>query len=165
MSSWHIEGQYMETCNCTYLCPCIASNLAAQPSEGDCKAAIAMRIDTGHKDGVKLDGLSFIVMLHSPAAMDQGDITVGLIVDERASDAQVEAISAIATSAAGGRWRTWRRWWVAWRGRETADLVRDRRHELHGQGRRARRPGLRGRCQRGAAWRAALSGQCRPPGQ
>ena len=102
MSSWHIEGQYMETCNCTYLCPCIASNLAAQPSEGDCKAAIAMRIDTGHKDGVKLDGLSFIVMLHSPAAMDQGDITVGLIVDERASDAQVEAISAIATGAAGG---------------------------------------------------------------
>lgn len=102
MSSWQIEGQYMETCNCAYLCPCITSNLAAQPTEGDCKAAIAMRIDTGQKDGVKLDGLSFIVMLHSPDAMDQGNITVGLIVDERASDKQVEAISAIATGSAGG---------------------------------------------------------------
>ncbi len=102
MAAWKIEGQYMETCNCTYLCPCASSNLTARPTEGDCKAAIAMRIDKGDKDGVKLDGLAFIVMLHSPKAMAEGDITVGLIVDERASDAQVEAISAIATGAAGG---------------------------------------------------------------
>lgn len=102
MAAWKIEGHYMETCNCTYLCPCASSNLTASPSEGDCKAAIAMRIDRGDKDGVKLDGLAFIVMLHSPKAMAEGDITVGLIVDERASDAQVEAISAIATGAAGG---------------------------------------------------------------
>ncbi len=102
MAAWKIEGQYMETCNCTYLCPCASSNLTARPTEGDCKAAIAMRIDKGDKDGVKLDGLSFIVIMHSPKAMAEGDITVGLIVDERASDAQVEAISAIATGAAGG---------------------------------------------------------------
>ena len=37
MSSWQITGQYMETCNCTFLCPCISSNLAARPTEGDCK--------------------------------------------------------------------------------------------------------------------------------
>ncbi|MCB1899189.1 DUF1326 domain-containing protein [Cognatazoarcus halotolerans] len=102
MATWQIEGQYMETCNCTFLCPCISSNLAARPTEGDCKAAVAMRIDKGQKDGVSLDGLSFIVMLHAPGAMADGDMTVGLIVDERASDAQVEAIGAIATGAAGG---------------------------------------------------------------
>ena len=102
MAAWRIEGQYMETCNCNYLCPCAPSNLTARPTEGDCKAAIAMRIDKGEKDGVKLDGLSFIVIMHSPKAMAEGNITVGLIVDERASDKQVEAISAIATGAAGG---------------------------------------------------------------
>ncbi|MEO8718904.1 MAG: DUF1326 domain-containing protein [Burkholderiales bacterium] len=102
MAAWRIQGQYMETCNCSYLCPCIASNLTAQPSDGDCKAAIAMRIDKGEKDGVKLDGLSFIVLLHSPKAMAEGNISVGLIVDERASEKQVEAIGAIATGAAGG---------------------------------------------------------------
>lgn len=102
MAGWRIEGQYMESCNCTYLCPCIGSNLTARPSEGDCKAAVAMRIDRGEKDGVKLNGLSFIVMLHSPAAMADGNITVGLIVDERASEAQVKAIADIATGAAGG---------------------------------------------------------------
>src|SRR5688572_29280378 len=92
MAGWRIEGQYMETCNCTFICPCIGSNLTAAPSEGDCKAAIAMRIDKGEKDGVKLDGLSFIVLMHSPKAMAEGNITVGLIVYERASVKYVEAI-------------------------------------------------------------------------
>src|SRR3989304_793520 len=102
MAGWRIEGQYMETCNCTYLCPCPSSNLTARPTEGDCKAALAMRIDRGEKDGVELDGLSFIVVMHSPGAMAEGNITVGLIVDERATEQQTEAIGAIATGAAGG---------------------------------------------------------------
>ncbi|MEO6322650.1 MAG: DUF1326 domain-containing protein [Polaromonas sp.] len=102
MSTWQITGQYMETCNCAFLCPCIASNLTARPTEGDCKAAVTLYIDKGVKDGIKLDGLSFVVMMHSPGAMGEGNITVGLIVDDTASDQQLEAISAIATGSAGG---------------------------------------------------------------
>ena len=102
MAGWQISGQYMETCNCTMLCPCIHSNLAARPTEGDCKAAVAMRIDRGAKDGVDLSGLSFIVMMHSPGPMGEGNITVGLIIDQAASDSQADAISASATGAAGG---------------------------------------------------------------
>ena len=102
MAKWHIDGEYMETCNCNFLCPCITSNLAARPTEGDCKAAVAMCIDKGEKDGVTLDGISFIVLLHSPGAMGDGNMTVGLIVDDRASDQQAEAIGAIATGEAGG---------------------------------------------------------------
>jgi hypothetical protein len=100
--AWQISGHYMETCNCTFLCPCIVSNLADRPTEGDCKAALAMHIDKGGKDGVALDGIDFIVMLESKGPMGAGDMTVGLIVDSAASDAQVEAIGAIASGAAGG---------------------------------------------------------------
>ncbi len=102
MATWQVSGEYMETCNCTFLCPCIATNLTARPTDGDCKAAVAMRIDKGSKDGVTLDGLSFIVMLHSPGPMAEGNMTIGLIIDERASAQQVEAITAIATGSAGG---------------------------------------------------------------
>ena len=102
MTNWAIEGQYMETCNCAFICPCIGSNLAAQPTEGDCKAAIAMRIDRGNKDSVKLDGLAFIVLLHSPSAMAEGNIKVGLIIDDKADEEQTDAIAAIATGAEGG---------------------------------------------------------------
>lgn len=102
MAHWQIEGEYMETCNCAFICPCIGSNLAAPPTEGDCKAAISMRIDRGEKDGVSLAGVRFLVLLRSPGPMAEGNIKVGLIVDDDASDAQVEATSAIATGAAGG---------------------------------------------------------------
>jgi hypothetical protein len=61
-----------------------------------------MRIDRGEKDGIKLDGLSFVVMLHSPGPMGEGNITVGLIVDDAANDRQVDAIRSIATGEAGG---------------------------------------------------------------
>lgn len=100
--SWQIQGQYMETCNCTYVCPCLGSNLTARPTEGDCKAAFAFQIEAGEKDGARLDGLAFVVLLHSPSVMAEGGITVGLVVDERASTAQTEAIGAIASGAAGG---------------------------------------------------------------
>lgn len=102
MADWHIEGQYMETCNCAFMCPCIGSNLADRPTEGDCKAAISMKIDRGRKDGVSLDGVSFIVLVRSPGPMAEGNMKVGLIVDDQATDSQVEAISAIATGAEGG---------------------------------------------------------------
>src|SRR5262249_12114353 len=100
--AWNIQGQYMETCSCNFICPCIGTNLAGRPTEGDCKVAIAMKIDKGQKDGVKLDGLAFIVLMRSPGPMGEGNIKVGLIVDEAANDAQTKAIGDIATGAAGG---------------------------------------------------------------
>jgi hypothetical protein len=61
-----------------------------------------MRIDEGQKDGVALDGLSFVVLLHAPGAMADGNIKVGLVIDDAADDAQTDAISQIASGAAGG---------------------------------------------------------------
>ena len=100
--AWQISGRYMETCNCTLLCPCITSNLAATPTEGDCKAALGMHIDKGSKDGVSLDGMDFMMILQSKGPMGAGNMTVGLVVDSSASAAQVDAITAIASGAAGG---------------------------------------------------------------
>jgi len=100
--AWSIEGRYFETCNCNYLCPCISSNLTAKPDNGDCKVALAFQINRGSKDGVALDGLSFIVVAYTPGIMGNGNWTVGLIVDERATAPQADAILAIASGQAGG---------------------------------------------------------------
>ena len=43
--SWQINGDYFETCSCDFLCPCITSNLVAQPTEGHCDVAIVFHID------------------------------------------------------------------------------------------------------------------------
>lgn len=102
MASWQIEGQYFETCNCEFLCPCITTSRAAAPTLGDCKAAICLRIDKGHKDDVKLDGVTFIVFLYAPGKMSDGNFTVGLIIDDKATDAQADAVSAIGFGQVGG---------------------------------------------------------------
>lgn len=102
MSKWHIEGQYFETCNCEYLCPCIFTNSEALPTEGNCDFAISMRIDNGEKDGVNLDGVACILLMRSPGVMADGGFTGGLIIDEKATEQQVEAITAIMSGKVGG---------------------------------------------------------------
>ncbi|HXP32175.1 MAG TPA: DUF1326 domain-containing protein [Stellaceae bacterium] len=101
-STWSLEGRYFETCNCKYLCPCISSNLTAKPDEGDCKVALAFQIERGSKDGTTLDGLSFIVVARTPGVMADGNWTVGLVIDDQATEAQGDAILAIASGQAGG---------------------------------------------------------------
>lgn len=46
--------------------------------------------------------MAFVVLMHSPGVMADGDIKVGLVIDENADDAQTEAIGAIASGAVGG---------------------------------------------------------------
>jgi hypothetical protein len=63
---------------------------------------MAFQIDSGNYGNVSLDGLGFIILGLTPEAMGKGNWSVGLIVDERASVEQREAITAIASGSAGG---------------------------------------------------------------
>ena len=100
--AWQVDGDYFESCSCDYLCPCISSNLSAQPTKGECTAALAFHVHKGRYGSVPLDDLCFVVVVHTPDRMDQPEWTVGLIVDERATPEQEEALTAIASGASGG---------------------------------------------------------------
>jgi hypothetical protein len=99
---WQISGEYMEACSCDSVCPCPTSGLAAQPTKGACDAGLVFHVDRGQYGTTKLDGLSFAVLLHTPGPMIDGNWTVGVIVDERASAAQRDALTAIASGQGGG---------------------------------------------------------------
>ena len=100
--SWQLAGEYFETCSCDYICPCLTSNLAARPTNGDCNFAMVFDIERGKSENVKLDGLSFAVIGNAPDVMGMGGWSVGLILDERATAEQQQALTAIATGQAGG---------------------------------------------------------------
>jgi hypothetical protein len=100
--AWQIRGEYFETCSCDYLCPCPTSNLTARPTQGWCTFAFVQHIHQGHFDGVQLDGLNFAIIGRTPEAMAQGNWTVGVITDDRASPEQQQAIVSIASGQAGG---------------------------------------------------------------
>jgi len=100
--AWNVNGQYYETCNCDFVCPCVPGQLAVRPSKGDCQFAMAFQIERGAFGSVKLDGLGFIVLGSTPGAMGKGNWSVGVITDARASNEQKDAMTSIASGQAGG---------------------------------------------------------------
>ena len=100
--AWQVSGQYYETCSCDFVCPCILGQMTVSPSKGSCTFAMAFQVDRGRYGTVSLDGLGFIVLGFTPEAMGKGNWSVGVIADDRASAEQRDAITAIASGAAGG---------------------------------------------------------------
>jgi len=100
--AWSISGQYFETCSCDFVCPCITGQMAVRPSKGSCTFAMAMQVERGSFGKVPLEGVAFIVLGFTPAEMGKGNWSVGLVIDERATAEQRDAITAIASGAAGG---------------------------------------------------------------
>ena len=100
--AWKVNGQYYETCSCDFVCPCVPGQMAVNPTKGSCTFSMAFQIERGSYGNVSLDGLGFIVLGYTPEAMGKGNWSVGLIADERASAEQRDAITAIASGAAGG---------------------------------------------------------------
>jgi hypothetical protein len=102
-TKWQVKGDYFETCNCDYLCPCIPSNLTGKPTNEYCNFAFVFHIDQGQYGAIKLDGLTFAVLAHCPGpTMADGNIAVGLITDERATPDQQQALIQIGSGQGGG---------------------------------------------------------------
>jgi hypothetical protein len=99
---WQISGEYFEACSCDSVCPCPTSGLAARPTKEVCDAGLVFNVQRGRFGSTQLDGLSFAVLLHTPGPMIRGGWTVGLVVDERASKEQRDALTAIASGQGGG---------------------------------------------------------------
>ncbi len=101
-ADWHIKGDYFETCSCDYLCPCIFTNMSAMPTDGVCEVAIVLDIAEGHYGDTRLDGVAFVTAAMVAGPMGDGNWTLGLIIDEGGSEAQVEAIGRICSGDEGG---------------------------------------------------------------
>jgi hypothetical protein len=93
---WLIEGKYIEYCSCDLGCPC---ETMADPTHGHCTGLVGFKIDKGHCDGVKLDGLSVVATFYFPRAIHHGHGVMHPIIDERASDAQKDALFYILSGA------------------------------------------------------------------
>ena len=91
-TEWMIRGPEIAACNCSYGCPC---QFNALPTNGDCRAALGIRIDKGHYGKVKLDGLCIAATAAYPGPIHMGHGEILPIVDERATPEQREALLKI----------------------------------------------------------------------
>ncbi|MBL6749294.1 MAG: DUF1326 domain-containing protein [Nevskia sp.] len=99
---WSAAGEYMEACSCDFLCPCIPKNATTPATHDFCKVALTFEIGNGQFGDVPLKGVRFAMIAQSKAIMSQGGWIAGLVIDPGATEAQVNAVAAIATAAGGG---------------------------------------------------------------
>ena len=98
-TKWHIKGDQLASCNCDWGCPC---QFNARPTHGHCQAVIGFQVREGHFGDIQLDGLKVAGMYSLPGAPHEGDGTMQLVIDERATEEQRNALISITTAEHGG---------------------------------------------------------------
>jgi hypothetical protein len=98
-AGYSLKGTLLEACSCGVLCPCW---IGEDPDGGECYAVVGYHFDTGQIRGVDVSGLSLLTIAHIPGNVLAGNWEVVVLVDERATDDQREAILAAFTGELGG---------------------------------------------------------------
>jgi hypothetical protein len=99
MATWWIKGSIVQSCNCSWGCPC---NFQARPTHGDCEGGWVIHVEQGRVDDVDIAGLNFAIMADWPGAIHEGGGKAILLVDERGDEQQREALRKIGAGDIGG---------------------------------------------------------------
>ena len=97
--SYQLEGSLLEVCNCNVLCPCWVGE---DPDEGTCDSVNTYHIDSGNIDGVDVSGRTISFLVHIPGNVLKGNWKVAAVVDDGASDEQMNAIMNAFGGKLGG---------------------------------------------------------------
>lgn len=94
MAYWRLTGRELVNCSCDYGCNCQFGGL---PDKGHCHAAFSMIIDKGAHGETDLSGLRIGAVFKWPGPIHEGHGECAAFVDERADDAQRNALLTIMT--------------------------------------------------------------------
>jgi hypothetical protein len=100
---WSVAGSYYEVCNCEAICPCRRSRgqPGGRPSYETCDFALSWWIKQGHAGAIELADL-MVVMVGRWETTPGDPWHVTLYVDDRATPAQKDALTAVFLGRAGG---------------------------------------------------------------
>ena len=99
--SWHLKGSYIETCSCELMCPC---NLSFDhgATYDFCRVTLVFNIREGEIDGTDIAGLKVAAIADTPKVMTEGNWRLGVFVDERATDEQLDKLVQVFGGQLGG---------------------------------------------------------------
>lgn len=89
---WMIKGPKITACNCAFGCPC---EFNAPPTHGVCEGLECMEIEEGYFGDLRLDGLRVAASYRWPGPVHEGRGVAQGFIDERADEAQREALIKI----------------------------------------------------------------------
>jgi hypothetical protein len=105
--AWRLVGDWWDLCNCAIGCPC---NFGSDPTLGYCEGVLTWLIRDGHFGDVKLGGqnLAVVLVIHFEGNVMAKNREFGFLIDDRADEAQRDALRRIFTGEAGGAFGAWR---------------------------------------------------------
>ena len=89
----------MEVCNCKVLYPCW---IGEDPDKGTCDSVLAYHFNSGSIEGVDVAGLTLGLVVHIPGNVLKGNFRVVMVVDEKVTPQQEEAILKAYRGSLGG---------------------------------------------------------------
>lgn len=99
--SYQIAGTYVAVCNCSAICPCPVDGRPTT-EDGSCLGSLVFDIKEGNLDGTDLSGTLVALYNLFPSNLSAGDWTIGLVIDDGASDEQAGALEGIFRGNEGG---------------------------------------------------------------
>jgi hypothetical protein len=99
--AWSLKGSYVETCSCDLMCPCNMS-MAHGATYDYCRVVLAFTIKEGEIEGTDVGGLTVVAIAETPKVMTDGNWKLGVFVDDRASDDQMEKLVGVFSGQKGG---------------------------------------------------------------
>ena len=97
--SYTLEGTILEVCNCDILCPCWVGE---DPDNGTCDAIVAWHVDRGTINGTDVSGRTLALLGFVPGNILEGNWKAAMFVDDKASDAQHQALVEAFGGKLGG---------------------------------------------------------------
>jgi hypothetical protein len=104
LTSWRVEGAYLESCNCKAICPCrmVDGVAGGRSTYGECFGLLSWHVEDGVADGVDLGGLNVALACRYHDDEPGSPWSIVLYVDETGDDAQRAALESIFLGGAGG---------------------------------------------------------------
>ena len=99
--AWSLKGSYVETCSCDLICPCNA-NMSHGATYDYCRVVLVFSIKSGDVDGTDVSGLNVAAIAETPKVMTDGNWKLGVFVDDRASDDQMNKLVGVFGGQMGG---------------------------------------------------------------
>jgi hypothetical protein len=99
--AWDLRGSYVETCSCELMCPC---NLSFDhgATYDFCRVVLVFNIREGAVEGTDIAGLKVAVIADTPKIMTEGNWRLGVFIDERATDVQLDQLVKVFSGQLGG---------------------------------------------------------------
>jgi hypothetical protein len=99
--AYKLSGNFVGHCDCQLVCPC-AFDGPPTGRDGECRGLLVFGIKEGNLDDLDLSRVNVAMGYMAPSNISSGNLKLGIVVDEGASDDQTDALERIFKGDEGG---------------------------------------------------------------